>query len=132
MCCLMNPPFPLLRSLTLLLPPLIFCQNSIAHHCPLALTLLQVPSVPLPLMVLCLRLLPVVPRSSPHQCLPLASMFMTSSQSWSHSGLLLLLLGPVLPLHARHCPWVHHWPHHVWSTCLPPPLRSSTPACVPA
>jgi hypothetical protein len=65
MCCLMSPLFPLLRSSSLLPPPLIFCQNSIAHCCPLALTLLQVPLVLLPLMVLCLRLLPAVLPSSP-------------------------------------------------------------------
>jgi hypothetical protein len=73
-------PFPFANISNLLLPPLIFYRNSIAHHNPLALTLLQVPLVPLPLMVLCLRLLPAVPGSSPHRR---ASILMTSSPSWS-------------------------------------------------
>jgi hypothetical protein len=117
MCCLMNPLFPAPRFLTLLPPSLTFCQNSIAHCCPLALILLQVPPVLLPLMVLCLRLLPAVPRSSLHQRLPLASILMTSSQSWSCQGPLLLLPGPMLPPHGHRHVWVHHWPFRL-TRCL--------------
>jgi hypothetical protein len=114
----MNPPFPLSRSLTLLLPPLIFCRNLIGRRYPLELTLLQFPLVPLPQMVLHLRLVPAVPESSPH----LTSMLTTSSSSRSCQEPLLLLLSPVLPLHACRRAWVHHWTLqrlHLWSTqCL--------------
>jgi hypothetical protein len=99
-----------------------FLQNSIARRCPLALTLLQVPLILLPLMVLRLRLLPAVPGSSPH----LASMLTTSSLSWSCQEP-LLLLGPVLLLNAHHRAW-----GAPLDTSMPTSLVGSVPRQAPS